>query len=149
MIVAFVQFQLSAPLSEAAAIQLFESSAPFCRDVPGLLSKHCILSQDGRIAGGVYFWRDRIVAEHAYDEQWHRRVRELHGAEPQIAWLSNLVTVDNEGIRRAKNAAIPSTIDEEPRIDRSAVRPLVLWRCACSRSCPPITCISEWALSAI
>jgi hypothetical protein len=148
MIVAFVQFQLSEPLSEAAASQLFEISALFDRDLPGHFRKHYILSQDGRVAGGLYFWRDRTVAEQAYDEQWHRWVRELYGAEPQIAWLSNLVTVDNEGIRGAKDAGNP-TIGEEPRINRSAVRPLVLGRCACSGGCPPITCISEWALSGI
>jgi len=124
---------------------LFESSAHFYRDLPGLFRKHDILSQDGRIAGGLYFWRDRSVAEHAYDEHWLRRVRELYGAEPQIAWLSNLVTVDNDGIHRAKNAGIPFTIGEEPRINRRAVRPLGLWRRACSGGCPPITCISVGA----
>jgi len=100
MIVAFVQIPLPAPLSEAAASRLFEGTAPFYRDLPGLCRKHYILSHDGRVAGGLYFWRDRAVAEHSYDEQRHRRVRELYGAEPQIAWFSNLVMVDNEGIRR-------------------------------------------------
>jgi hypothetical protein len=68
--------------------------------MPGLVRKDYLLSEDGRVAGGLYFWLDRAAAERAYDEQWHRRVRDLYGADPQVAWFSSLVTVEYEGTRR-------------------------------------------------
>jgi Putative mono-oxygenase ydhR len=100
MIVTFVEFRLQAPLSEAAATQLFETSAPNYRNLPGLVRKHYVLSEDRQVAGGLYFWQDSAAAERAYDVEWHRRVRALYGAEPQIAWFNSPVAVDNERERR-------------------------------------------------
>ena len=99
MIVAFVKFQLPAPRSEAVAKQLFGSSAPSYRGMAGLVRTDYILSEDEGVACGVYFWQDCAAAERAYDEQRHRRVRDLYGADPQIAWFSTPVTVYNEGTR--------------------------------------------------
>ena len=95
MIVAFVQFRLPTPLSEAAATQLFEASTANYHDLAGLIRKHYVLSEDGHVAGGLYFWQDRASGERAYDSQWHSRVCATYGAEPQITWYNSPVAVVN------------------------------------------------------
>lgn len=99
MIITFVQFRLSAPLGETAATQVFEGSVPSDSDLPGLVHKHYVLSEDGWIAGGLCLWRERATAARADDANWHRRVRVLYGAEPQIAWFSSPVTVHTQKAR--------------------------------------------------
>ena len=50
MITAIVQFDLPAPISLEDATRRFESSAPKYRQLPGLIRKYYIRSEDGRVA---------------------------------------------------------------------------------------------------
>jgi hypothetical protein len=50
MIIAFVQFKLPAPMTQAEATKLFEKSAANYRHLPGLIRKHYVLSDDGLMA---------------------------------------------------------------------------------------------------
>jgi hypothetical protein len=95
MITAIVQFQLPAPISLAEATQRFESSAPKYQNLPGLIRKYYIRSEDGRIAGGVYLWQSRQAAERVYDQAWRERVEQLYHAKPTISWFDSPVVVDN------------------------------------------------------
>jgi len=52
MIIALVQFRLPAPMTVAQAREVFASTAPRYRDLPGLIRKHYVLTEDGRTAGG-------------------------------------------------------------------------------------------------
>ncbi|MET0632568.1 MAG: YdhR family protein [Xanthobacteraceae bacterium] len=95
MITAIVQFQLPSPITLAEATRRFESSAPKYQNLPGLIRKYYIRSEDGRIAGGVYLWQSRRAAERVYDGEWRARVEKLYGAKPTITWFDSPVVVDN------------------------------------------------------
>ena len=95
MITVLVQFKLPAPITLAEATQRFESSAPKYRNLPGLIRKYYVLSEDGETAGGVYLWESRAAAERVYNGEWRERVAALYRAEPAIAWFESPVIVDN------------------------------------------------------
>ena len=47
----------------------------------------------------------------------------------------------------AKNAGMPSIIGDDPRISRSVIRPLVLWRCLCNGASDTIVSVIGWESS--
>lgn len=96
MITAIVQFRLPAPVSREQARSIFEGSAPNYRNMPGLVRKYYLLSEDGRTAGGAYLWESRAAAEAVYDDAWRRTVTERYGAEPSVAYFESPVVVDNK-----------------------------------------------------
>ena len=95
MITTIVQFALAEPISLEAAAKLFKSSASKYQQMPGLIRKYYIRSEDGRTAGGVYLWESRQAAEAVYAGEWRARVAQLYGAEPLISWFDSPVIVDN------------------------------------------------------
>jgi hypothetical protein len=95
MITALVQFQLPSPITLADATRRFEASAPKYQNIPGLIRKYYIRSQDGGVAGGVYLWATREAAERVYDGEWRERVTNLYGVKPTITWFDSPVVVDN------------------------------------------------------
>ena len=97
MITALVQFALASPISLAEATQRFESSAPKYQNLPGLVRKYYIRSEDGRSAGGIYLWESRAAAEAVYNGEWRERVAKLYGGKPTIVWFDTPVVVDNSG----------------------------------------------------
>jgi hypothetical protein len=97
MITAVVQFALAAPISLAEATKRFESSAPKYQNLPGLVRKYYIRSEDGRSAGGIYLWQSRAAAEAVYTGEWRDRVEKLYGSTPTIVWFDTPVIVDNSG----------------------------------------------------
>ena len=96
MITALVQFHLPAPITLEEATRRFEISAPNYQNVAGLIRKHYLRSEDGRVTGGIYFWETRQAAERLFDGEWRERVRKHYGAEPTITWFDSPVTVDNQ-----------------------------------------------------
>jgi hypothetical protein len=95
MITTLVQFQLSSPITLAEATRRFEETAPKYKNLPGLIRKYYIRSEDGRIVGGVYLWRTRQAAELLYSAEWRGRVEKVYGAKPAITWFDSPVVVDN------------------------------------------------------
>ena len=95
MIIALTSFRLPQPISPDEARRIFLGSAPTYRDMPGLFSKHYVLSEDGQTAGGVYFWRSREDAEKAYSDTWRAFVRGKYGTDPVVTFFDNPVAVDN------------------------------------------------------
>lgn len=96
MITALVQFRLPQPITRDKAKDVFLGSAPKYREVPGLVRKYYVLSQDGATAGGVYLWRSRADAERLYTEEWKGIVRERYGTLPTITYFESPVVVDNQ-----------------------------------------------------
>ena len=84
MIAMLVQLEMSPPISLEDATRRFESSAPKYQNLPGLIRKHDVRSEDGRAAGGIYLWESRQAAEKVYDGEWRERVEKLYGAKPVI-----------------------------------------------------------------
>ena len=96
MITAVVQFALPKPMSLEEAARTFELSAPKYVNLPGLIRKYYILSEDGRRAGGVYLWETRAAAQAVYNGEWQARVEQLYGSKPEITWFDTPVIVDNQ-----------------------------------------------------
>jgi hypothetical protein len=97
MIIASVRFRLRPGTSLEEATKVFEASTPNYRNLPGLLTKYYVFG-NGK-GGGIYLWESRQAAEKVYTPQWKKMIAERYGAEPEIEWLENPVTVDNVGGR--------------------------------------------------
>jgi hypothetical protein len=80
-------------LEEAA--RMFESTAPKYQNLPGLVRKYYLRSEDGRTAGGVYLWVSKAAAEKVYSGEWRERVAKLYGNAPQVTYFDTPVIVDN------------------------------------------------------
>jgi len=72
MITALVQFKLPQPVTRDKAREIFTSTAPKYREVPGLIRKYYLLSEDGATAGGIYLWKSRGDAKRLYTDEWKR-----------------------------------------------------------------------------
>lgn len=95
MITALVQFKLPQPISREKGREIFLSTAPKYREVPGLLRKYYLLSMDGQTAGGVYLWKSRQQAEQLYTEEWRKFILGKYGSEPTVTYYESPVIVDN------------------------------------------------------
>src|SRR5260370_14756427 len=107
MITTLVQFQLSSPITLAEATRRFEETAPKYKNLPGLIRKYYIRSEDGRIVGGVYLWRTRQAAELLYSAEWRERVGKVYGAKPPITLFYSPVVVVNSTYSPITSAFIP------------------------------------------
>lgn len=95
MITTITEFKLSEPMSREEAQKVFLSTAPKYQDVPGLIRKNYIVSQDGKTVGGIYLWNSRAEAESMYSESWRAFVREKYGCDPSVTFFETPVVVDN------------------------------------------------------
>ena len=95
MITTITTFRMPKPLTREEARRVFLTTAPRYRDVPGLVRKAYVLSEDGATAGGVYLWKSRADAEAMYTPSWRAFVREKYGSDPSIMFFESPVVVDN------------------------------------------------------
>lgn len=95
MIVTMVRFpESSEPIGLEEARQKFGGNAASYLDVPGLLFKAYLRSEDGRRVGGVYWWRDRKSADEKFNEGWRAGMIEKYGNLPEIEYFDAPVAVD-------------------------------------------------------
>lgn len=95
MITAIATFQLPKPITLNEAREIFMSTAPKYLDVPGLIRKYYLLSEDGSTVGGIYLWDSKEEAEALYTEEWRTFVREKYGTDPSVTYMDTPVVVDN------------------------------------------------------
>lgn len=95
MIITVVQFRLPEAITREEAKGIFLNTAPKYREVDGLIRKNYILSEDGKIAGGVYLWKSVEQARQLYNDQWRSFVAEKYGSEPKVQYFDSPVLVDN------------------------------------------------------
>ncbi len=95
MITAIIEFNLPKPITREEAQSIFLSTAPKYQNVPGLVRKCYILSQDRNAVGGIYLWNSRAEAESIYAESWRDFVREKYGTDPSVTYFETPVVVDN------------------------------------------------------
>lgn len=94
MIVTVVRFPAAEFLSVDEARSRFGSNAASYLDVPGLLWKAYLRSEDGNTVGGLYWWADRASAESKFNDGWRRGMVEKYGAQPDIEYFDAPVVVD-------------------------------------------------------
>ena len=95
MIIALVQIKLPEPMAPDKAKAIFAGTAPKYREINGLIRKHYLLSEDGTMAGGVYFWKSREAAEKLYTDDWKTFILQKYGTEPSVTYFVSPVIVDN------------------------------------------------------
>jgi hypothetical protein len=95
MITAIVQFPVREHVTRDKARELFSTTAPRYREVPGLIRKYYLLAEDGNSVGGVYLWSSRDDAERMYSGEWKSFIKERFGAEPSVTYFESPVIVDN------------------------------------------------------
>ena len=95
-VTAIVRFTLPEGKTHEEMAAAFEHSAPLYRDVPGLVRKYYLVSDDVRTGGGVYLFESREDAERLYDDAWRAGLRERLGVEPTVEYFTSPVIVDNE-----------------------------------------------------
>ncbi|GAB4370653.1 MAG: YdhR family protein [Elainellaceae cyanobacterium] len=95
MITAIVQFPLAQALNREQAQAYFLEIAPMFHEVPGLVRKYFLLSEDGQTAGGVYLWQSREDADRFYTEHFKLSIREKFDADPAIAYFESPVVVES------------------------------------------------------
>ena len=95
MITTIVNFKLPKPMTLAQAEAAFNGSAAKYKDLPGLVRKYYLISEDGATAGGVYLWNSREDAERLYNDEWRRFIRDRYGCEPVVSYFRSPVIVDN------------------------------------------------------
>ena len=95
MITALIQFKLPEPMTREQAQTVFAGTAPKYREVPGLVRKYYMLSEDGKTAGGVYLWESRKAAEQLYTDEWKAFIEDKYGTAPSVAYFDSPVIVDN------------------------------------------------------
>jgi hypothetical protein len=95
MIVAIVTFKLPQATTLAEITKAFQGTAPRYQGLKGLLRKNYWMSEDGRRAGGIYFWESRADAERVYTAEWAKMVSDKYGSPPVIEYLHSPVMVDN------------------------------------------------------
>lgn len=82
------------PLTVDQARDRFGTNAHTYLDVPGLLWKAYLLSDDGLTVGGTYWWSDRASAEAKFNAGWLAGVTKKYGAAPTVEWFEAPVVVD-------------------------------------------------------
>lgn len=95
MIISIVSFKLPAPLTLEAAKNRFQETASKYLHIEGLIQKSYFLSEDGKYAGGIYFWENRACAEKMFNDEWKKFAIAKYGVEPSLEYLYNPVTLDN------------------------------------------------------
>ncbi|MBF2027908.1 MAG: YdhR family protein [Oscillatoriales cyanobacterium C42_A2020_001] len=95
MITAIVQFKLPSAMTSEAVEVSFTSVAPMFREIPGLVRKYFLLSEDGTMGGGVYLWESRQAADRCYTVNFRDAIAERFGSEPSITYFDSPVIVDN------------------------------------------------------
>jgi len=95
MVTVIVQFKVGNTTVEALK-EIFVASVPRYQQVPGLLRKYYLLSDDGDTAGGVYLWKSREDAEALYTQEWKQMIKEKYGSEPVLSYFESPAIVDNQ-----------------------------------------------------
>jgi len=95
MITTLVQIKNPEPMSLDNARKVFTGTAAKYREVPGLIRKYYLLSENGGTAGGVYLWETREAAEAMYDREWYAFIRKKYGVGPVVTYFHSPVVVDN------------------------------------------------------
>ena len=95
MLTVIVQFKINGAKVEALK-EIFVESVPRYQQVPGLLRKYYLLSDDGDRAGGGYLWKTREDAEALYTQEWKQMIKENYGSEPVLSYFESPVIVDNQ-----------------------------------------------------
>lgn len=94
MITAIVLYDLPPHIGLEECRTHFAKIAPEFMGINGFLRKQFICSRDGRVAGGIYIWKDQASAERFYGGPWRQGILERYGNKPRIQYFETVALAD-------------------------------------------------------
>jgi hypothetical protein len=94
MITAIVLYDLPPSIGLEECRAHFTKIAPDFLRLSGFVRKQFICSADGRVAGGVYLWKDRASAERFYTSPWRAGIIDRYGNAPRIEYFETVALAD-------------------------------------------------------
>jgi heme-degrading monooxygenase HmoA len=85
-------------------VQEFAASLPVYRQVPGLMRKYFIITDDGKF-GGVYLWDSQASAQAWFNDAWRVRVRQTYGADANLEWFDVPILLPSQLVENLGKAA--------------------------------------------
>ena len=95
MITVIVSFKLPDGITRDEVIAKFEQSTYKWRDNPDLIRKYYLFNIDRGIAGGVYFWKEKMHADIWLGAEFRKMVKDNYGDEPLLQFFESPIVVDN------------------------------------------------------
>jgi hypothetical protein len=95
MITSITRFQLPPGVPAEAIKNSYREVAPKFKNPPGLLRKYFLISEDGKIGGGVYLWNSIEEARTFSEGVIRPMIREKFKLEASIEYFEVPVVVDN------------------------------------------------------
>ena len=95
MITAIVSMPLPKSFTYAGYVENTKKIADRFRNIPGLIRKNFLYSEETRTGGGVYLWESKEAAETCYAGPWRDAILSTFGVEPNIVFYKTPVVVDN------------------------------------------------------
>ncbi len=97
MITELVSFRIPEEFDRAAMIADAQGTVSRWRDFPGLIRKHFVWDEAGRVGMGIYLWETLADADRAHDEAWLARAEARWGNRPVVCRYDCFMTLDNPG----------------------------------------------------
>jgi heme-degrading monooxygenase HmoA len=95
MVTVIVNYELAPSLNPEKVRTFYEQAVPKFEQMPGLIRKYFLLSEDGRYGGSVYLWETREQALAFHDERWKEFMRGKYGHRPHVTIYECPIVVDN------------------------------------------------------
>jgi len=95
MIAVICEFGLPKDFTPEKAKAVFKASTGKFENMPGLIRKYFLLSEDGKAAASVYLWKSRTPAEAFFTEEWKEFMVGKYGHRPTVTYFECPVVVDN------------------------------------------------------
>ncbi|WP_218243197.1 YdhR family protein [Comamonas fluminis] len=95
MITTLTTFNLPEAITVDEVREIFRNTSSRYQGMPGLLRKQYVVSEDGKVAGGIYLWKTRADAEALHTEEWRQLVRSKYLTDPSVIYFETPVVVDN------------------------------------------------------
>ena len=95
MVTAIVHYELAPSLNPEKVRTYYKQAVPKYKNMPGLIRKYFLLSEDGHMGGSVYLWETREQAVAFHDEEWLEFMRGKYGRRPQVTFFACQIVIDN------------------------------------------------------
>ncbi len=95
MVAVVVNYDLAPSFTTQRVRDYFNQAIPKFMNLPGLIRKYFLVSEDGHSAGSVYLWEDREKALAFHDEAWKDFMANKYGYRPTITVFDCPYVVDN------------------------------------------------------
>ena len=95
MIAVICEFGLPSSFTPQKARAVFRDSTSKFEEMPGLIRKYFLLSEDGKAAASVYLWETRTLAKAFFTGESKVFMAGKYGHRPTVTFFERPIGVDN------------------------------------------------------